>query len=146
MALNNLPPLNLAKQLLELKKYFPESHAHITNSVLTWSDILTPTPLSASYKIRMVYTWNKTPNVYVTSPKLALAKGKKLLPHVYSTPKQHLCLYNKKSREWGKHMPLVKTIIPWASDWLQFYELWLVTGVWQGGGIEHETSTEKSNI
>ena len=39
--------------------------------------------------------------------------------------------------EWNPTMLLSRTIVPWASEWLLFYELWVITGVWLGGGIEH---------
>ena len=34
-------------------------------------------------------------------------------------------------------MFLSETIIPWAIEWLKYYELWRITGKWLGGGIEH---------
>jgi hypothetical protein len=34
------------------------------------------------------------------------------------------------------------TILPWTSLWLYFYELWLVTGQWMGGG-KHPSPEEK---
>jgi hypothetical protein len=33
-------------------------------------------------------------------------------------------------------MPLAHTIVPWLISWLVFYEIWLVSGVWHGGGFE----------
>src|SRR5690606_39815126 len=59
---------------------------------------------------------------------------KKLLPHVYSTPKQQLCLYYPKEKEWNTGMYYVHTLIPWACEWLCHYELWVSTGIWHGGG------------
>lgn len=38
--------------------------------------------------------------------------------------------------EWTSEMPLAETIIPWASLWLFYFEDWLVTNGWKGGG-EH---------
>jgi hypothetical protein len=32
---------------------------------------------------------------------------------------------------------IADTLVPWASEWLFDYELWLATGEWYGGGIEH---------
>jgi hypothetical protein len=29
---------------------------------------------------------------------------------------------------------LAITVVPWISEWLIYYELWLVTGRWLGGG------------
>jgi hypothetical protein len=31
-------------------------------------------------------------------------------------------------------MFLADTILPWAVEWLAYYEIWLATGVWYGGG------------
>lgn len=33
-------------------------------------------------------------------------------------------------------MRLADTIVVWASEWLFFYESWLLTGDWLGGGHE----------
>jgi hypothetical protein len=49
---------------------------------------------------------------------------------------ERLCLYRPHRREWTPAMMIANTIIPWISEWLYFYELWLVTGEWLGGG-EH---------
>ncbi|MGH8092034.1 MAG: hypothetical protein ACREIF_00990 [Chthoniobacterales bacterium] len=35
-------------------------------------------------------------------------------------------------------MRLADTIVPWTSRWLYFYEIWLATGEWMGGGIPHD--------
>jgi hypothetical protein len=32
-------------------------------------------------------------------------------------------------------MPIALTIIPWLLEWLVYYEAWLVTGEWLGGGV-----------
>jgi hypothetical protein len=50
---------------------------------------------------------------------------------------KYLCLHFPKNKEWTPRMPIAKTIVPWISDWLFYYESWLVTGEWLGGGIEH---------
>ena len=46
-------------------------------------------------------------------------------------------------KEWDTGMYYVKTLIPWACEWLNHYELWVSTGTWHGGGIHHETEAEK---
>ena len=30
---------------------------------------------------------------------------------------------------------IADTIIPWTSEWLLHYEIWVATGIWHGGGI-----------
>ncbi|ACX76279.1 hypothetical protein Fisuc_2696 [Fibrobacter succinogenes subsp. succinogenes S85] len=74
---------------------------------------------------------------YVVNPKpLELAEGATRLEHVYDNQKQRLCLYHPKKRPWDRSMLLSETVIPWAIEWLYFYEIWLCTGQWLGGG-EH---------
>lgn len=34
-------------------------------------------------------------------------------------------------------MLLADTILPWTSEWLLHYELWLVMGRWAGSGHDH---------
>jgi hypothetical protein len=36
--------------------------------------------------------------------------------------------------EWTVGMSIANTIVPWTSEWLAHYEIWLATGDWQGGG------------
>lgn len=48
--------------------------------------------------------------------------------------------------EWNSGMLIANTIIPWASGWLFFYEFWLATGQWFGGGIPHSPCAERPNV
>ncbi len=34
-------------------------------------------------------------------------------------------------------MLVAYTIVPWLMEWLVYYEVWLITGQWEGGGIPH---------
>ncbi len=83
----------------------------------------------------MVYNVKRAPKVYLISPKL-IQKNGELVPHLYDQETQRLCLFMPKYEEWKPFMYISETIIPWASEWLVFYELWLSTGEWLGGG-EH---------
>lgn len=128
-----------------LKSYFPGTQIRRKSEMeLTWTGTVTPSPLSASYTLRLHYKYKEGAKVYVIDPKpLTLAEGKTVLPHVYSTPEQRLCLYYPTGNEWDTGMYYVKTLIPWACEWLIHYECWVATGTWHGGGIHHETEAEK---
>ncbi|NUB12801.1 hypothetical protein GAY28_08810 [Azospirillum brasilense] len=58
------------------------------------------------------------------------------IPHLYRQPAPgapaHLCLYHPSGNEWNWDHWIGKTIIPWAAEWLAFYELWRITGRWDG--------------
>jgi len=123
-------------QAHRLQTYFPDSKCLIKNNILTWKGYLQPMELSPKYLIKVVYQQEKHPDVYVLDPKsLALAHGETKLKHVYDTKKQRLCIYNKRAKEWDETKFIANTIIPWTSEWLFHYEIWVATGVWHGGGI-----------
>jgi hypothetical protein len=79
-----------------------------------------------------------SPEVIVLHPNLSmLARGAKI-PHVYrhDGPGTLLCLWWPKAREWLPQMSLANTFVPWTAEWLYYFEQWLASGIWSGGG-EH---------
>jgi len=135
--------ISLITQEGTLISYFPGSVVKRSGEKrLIWTHVLLPSPLSISYQVKLVYAWSEGINFYVTEPKLELPQGETYLKHVYSTTKQRLCLYFPYGNEWNTSKLYVKTIIPWASEWLYHYEIWLATGTWHGGGI-HFSGEEK---
>lgn len=98
---------------------------------MTWEGHLTPTPLSRTYKVRILYKLGSRPRIGVLSPALEVPPGKNL-PHTY--PGDELCLYFPG--EWDGSRLFVDTVVPWTSEWLVHYEIWKFTGRWTGGGHE----------
>ena len=123
--------INLAVQQLMLRKQFPDAHCRVSRSELTWVGILTPSPLSRSYRVRLRHSLSESPDVEVLDPKLERRDGK-LPEHLYTG--ERLCLYQPRTGEWNSTMLLSETIIPWTSEWLFHYEIWLAIGEWCGGG------------
>lgn len=122
-------PLNLGQHALALRHAFPESVVSLRGGRLTWTGCLQPTSLSRRYRVRVDLGHDGLPHVRVIEPTLESRPGA-LLPHVYR--EGTLCLYSRG--EWHAGMPLVLTIVPWTSEWLMNYEIWLATGEWYGGG------------
>jgi hypothetical protein len=82
--------------------------------------------------------------MFVMKPDLLdLAEGRSL-PHVYRNDGSgtRLCLWLPRKNEWVPQMALIETYISWTSEWLNYFEEWLLTGVWSGGG-EHPTPKQK---
>lgn len=131
--------LSVAMQAAHLKKVFPDSEILLyRNSVLKWRGFLTPSPLSETYLVEIEYHLGKRPDVRILSPPLK-KHGDQAIPHVFSQDK--LCLFRFIYKEWNSSQKIAVTIIPWASLWLFFYEIWLATGEWHGGG-EHPIDNE----
>lgn len=135
--------ITIAAQLSVLDKYFPSGKTRFkTQTQLRWEMDVIPSPNSTTYRIRIDYTISKVPNIFVIDPpKLKRAEGQDKLPHVYSTVDQKICLYYPRIGEWKETMFIAKTLVPWASEWLFFYEIWVLTGEWKGGGIHHPGKT-----
>jgi len=101
---------------------------------LTWNFEVQPTPLSRTYHLRIRYRQRDAPDVVVVAPDLAELSGGRDIPHVYQQKPVKLCLYLPGSGEWSPDRRLVDTIVPWAILWLFYFEDWLTTGEWNGGG------------
>ena len=108
----------------------PSARGSIRRGELTCWLQLQPTPASVTYTVRLAYRPGHAPSATVVQPALELHPEADSLPHVYGGDR--LCLYYPG--EWKHHMLLANTVIPWISEWLAHYELWLVTGAWTGGG------------
>ncbi len=139
--IRELPLITQEKMLL---KAFPDSYVKRGEFRLWWLGKLKPTSLSSEYSIAVKLENEKVETFVVEPEKLALFEKETSLPHVYSTSKQKLCLFFPDGKEWNKGKLLVDTIIPWASEWLYFYEIWVLTGEWLGGGTKHEIEKNKN--
>jgi hypothetical protein len=138
--------ITLVRQEVALRQQFPSAIVkRVADASLTWEHTLQPTAVSEEYRVRLVYTRTKGIEVFVLSPKLELSEGTRKLPHVYSTEQQKLCLYFPDGKEWNKSKYISQTIIPWISEWLYFYELWVPAGQWYGGGTTHDPKPEKDH-
>jgi hypothetical protein len=127
--------LNLAQQLFSLRQFYPEGEGAIKHPVLTWEGQLTPTPLSRTYYTRVTYRVGSAPETRVLSPSLVeLADGRRI-PHLYSQKDRRLCLYVPGTNQWNSSKFISKTIIPWSLLWFFYFEEWLLSGEWKGGGV-----------
>lgn len=132
---------NIAAQAKYLQAIFKESTINYTSRELIWRGNIKPSPIHDTYSVKLYFKKGNRPKVYVLNPKLIIPTGKEL-PHVHS--EDDLCLYYPNGKEWNEEKFLVKTMLPWASEWLYHYEIWLVTGDWNGGGIHSVNDKEES--
>lgn len=103
-----------------------------------------PTELSREYRILLVYIQGWQPYVYVIYPNIVEISKDRELPHVYSSKNQQLCLTYPSNNEWTNKSSIVDTYIPWISFWLYYFEEWLLTDDWKGGGKHPEPPKENS--
>ena len=134
--------ITLSLQRINLNKQF--NNLIIKNNSKLWIDYdmkLSPTENSKGYHAKLIYkSLNKNPYLLIDLIDLNNSDNNKI-PHNYGIEKINnknylkLCLWHRD--EWNGTKFLSKTIVCWGIEWLMFYELWLITGKWLGGGIEH---------
>ena len=132
------PPFALtpAQQYLFLQKNpICAGSGRINAKGLIWDYRTRPTPLSRDYLVRIKYERDGIPSVFVKDPDLLMLTEGRPLPHVYHDP-LCLCLYLPRANEWIGSMRIDQTFVPWTATWLYFFEEWLVSDEWKGGG-EH---------
>jgi hypothetical protein len=127
--------LNTAQQLASLYRLYPRGKGWIRHPILTWEDQLRPTPLSRTYSAAVKYQPGSAPRAYVVNPSLLELADGRHVPHLYSQAEQRLCLYLPNAGGWNPSKFISETIIPWALLWLFYFEEWLLSDEWKGGGV-----------
>ncbi|RUS67266.1 hypothetical protein CUZ56_01209 [Saezia sanguinis] len=141
------PPPTLAQRAAELRA-LPFEGAQLkffSGRSLHYRFHIAPSEFGRLYECELRLTPDTySPEMYVLSPDLKVLAGDSPLPHVYPSKRAgtRLCLWLPKEREWQSQMSLTDTYIAWTSEWLWYFENWLATGMWEGGG-EHPQTREK---
>ena len=130
------PLISAAYQYLHLRTNpLSSGSGSLAPGRLTWRFVTSPTPLSRQYRLRIEYRQGAVPRVFVEAPDLIGLTGGRRLPHVYSQQPPRLCLYLPGTGEWTPAMRLDQTVVPWAILWLFYFEEWLASNEWKGGGM-----------
>ena len=108
----------------EIRENFPFLNSRIIGLELTCRGSIKPTDQSLPYRIEIRYSAWRSPDVRVITPKIDFGAA----PHMYKDGT--LCLFDSREQPWQRNWHLHETIIPWTSEWLMFYEIWLLTGKW----------------
>lgn len=134
--------LSLAQQRQHLGRQTDGRCISSRRGQLRWRYFTRPTAESRQYEVLIDYKLGFHPQTFVLAPEIA-SLGAGQPSHVYSSTQDRefpsaacLCLYRPEKGEWNSTRSLADTIVPWADLWLFFFEHWMLTGDWEGGG-EH---------
>lgn len=135
MAERNKRTLSVHEQYAYMRQICPGFSCKVRRGKLSCEGSLQPFPFTKKYKVRINYQVGEQPEVQVVNPSLRRRQPNESIPHTYKGDLP--CLFFPPNRsEWSSEKILAETIIPWLALWLFYYETWLSTGEWQGGG-EH---------
>lgn len=135
-----------AAQLREMERQWPRFKGRkLPDGTLLWYGTLTPK--SQTYAMLVYWKPSTTilPFVIVDTPKIRPRDGGTFaeIPHlIFDADKPEdsaLCLFDPDGNEWTPADLIAETTIPWAAEWLLYYELWHVTGEWLGSGVGFES-------
>ena len=136
------------------------THAHLKAMRLAWPQLVATKrgdglvvwqgpirPRGMVYGVR-IFWWPGMidgPYVIVADPDIQPREGLKHadIPHLMFNPEDPtlsgLCLFDPAGKEWSPADLIADTTIPWASEWLHYYELWHMTGEWLAPGVGPES-------
>jgi hypothetical protein len=114
-----------------LRKHFPFLRSRISGLNLVSTGRLQPSPESPVYRIELTYKPPHSPQVRVIKPFITYDAR----IHMYKD--DTLCLYDYRKQPWQQAWHIHETVIPWAAEWLLYYELFLETGKWLGKAAPH---------
>lgn len=128
--------ISLDKQLYRLRKKFPQGKGYIRKGKLVWHCNLQLGEEYGQYKIKLLYDLYSSPKVFAIEPNLYELTGGIEPPHIYifNEDVTKLCLFYPSSNEWSSDKYLSETVVPWACLWFMYFNGWMATGKWYGGG------------
>jgi hypothetical protein len=136
-----LPPPKIptnAQRALELMALgLPGADISYRGRQLNFRFDITPGTFGRTYRCLLkAMPDGRSPDLFVLEPNLSVLAGGKKLPHIYphSGKGTELCLWLPGSGDWTPQMQFGETYIPWTAEWLYYFEVWLATGEWEGGG------------
>lgn len=149
--------LSIAEQDREIRRLYPGFRLVGDFGLwAVWEGTLTP--VRKAYTVRLTYfprlfftefqIANPRISITVEDPVIGLdPRGTgELPPHVYpniSRPEfPRLCLFDPATDQWDGDKLIAETILPWTARWLFFFEGWMATGEWFGGGRHPERSAD----
>lgn len=125
----------LPEQLAYMRLVWPCLNCRVARKLLICSGKLMPLDISDEYTVRVTYRIGDIPVVWVDGlPSTEKEKTGNKIPHRFQNGS--ICLFC--GNDWSADKTIAHTIIPWLLEWLVFYEGWLTTGDWQGGGTHPE--------
>lgn len=147
---------SLNAQRMRMSKRWPGfEFGRLKQGLVIWRGHLRPK--SKVYEIAVFWhpTDGSAPYVMILDPVLKPRPGLAFdeIPHLNfrsDAPEESgLCLFDPDGKEWDPSQAIADTTIPWASEWLLYYELWHLFGEWLGPsapGPESAAEMRRANV
>ncbi|RTQ45077.1 hypothetical protein EJV47_26260 [Hymenobacter gummosus] len=129
------------KQLVE--RHYPAFRCQLKRNALTCRGEVSSPGGEGTYHIKIDYTPGRPPKVFVLNPDIEYRHH--ALTHFYPADNS-LCLYYPGDLAWSDKHHLYDKTIPWLAEWLVFYELYQITGRWEGPAVDHRLHNQNTSF
>jgi hypothetical protein len=127
------------EQIAYMRAIWRAFDCQVHGGLLVCRGVLKPIDVADSYRVQIDYRVGSPPKVWVEGlPIRDEENPDRRIPHRYGDGS--ICLYY--GTEWTADKPIAQTLVPWLLEWLFFYEGWLATGEWLGGGTHPQIVTQ----
>lgn len=127
------PTVGVHEQLAAMRLRWPRFDCSVAGGMLTCVGSVQPRPISNVYTAQITYRVGRYPRTTILRPPLRRRRPDQRVAHTYTDAE--LCLFTGANGDWTPDMLIANTIVPWIHEWILFYESWLLTGEWRGGGV-----------
>jgi hypothetical protein len=115
----------LSAQQKAIESRYPFLHCRIINNVLCCTGWIALEDCSA-YKVKIEYVAGHEPKTTILYPIITPSRE----IHMYDD--HSICLHYSPDMVWNEKVQVYKYTLPWISEWILFYEIYLITGKWEG--------------
>jgi hypothetical protein len=95
------------------------------------SGSLHPLEYIEPYQVEIIQVAGYSPKVYIKRPKIEYD------PKIHMYEAGHLCLYYPQDFNWKPNSSIANYTIPWVNEWIIYYELFKISGKWEGPAAPH---------
>ena len=117
-------------QKREIEKNFSFLKCKIENDTLICRGVFKISGFN-DYEVRIEFRSGIFPQVYILNPSIKPNAD----IHIYK--EGSLCLFYPGDTKWHDTTSITEHTIPWIFEWILFYELYLLSGVWEGEYVPH---------
>ncbi len=136
---NKFSILRYQQELIEIN--FPFLSCNIKNKVLCCTGWIQPDGCKEKYKIKIEYVAGYEPKSTILFPKIE--PGKEI--HMYKD--YSLCLHYSEDMIWNERIRIHEYTVPWISEWIIYYEIYLMNGgKWEGRESPTHMTEQDMNI
>jgi hypothetical protein len=93
---------------------------------------LQPLDYIEPYQIEIIQIAGKTPKVFIKYPKIEIN------PKIHIYREGNLCLFYPPDLNWKANTSVAKYTIPWINEWIIYYEIYKISGKWEGPAAPHD--------